>query len=216
MFRNIDASIGISKDKNYCGQALFTAIAHPHLEKYGKPEVRNCLKTEKCICLPSRMLKLTELQLSLLILASIDKDLLDGFVFFQCFGPEVTSLDQATNEISLSWLKHDLVDNLDDLSADKLMNIVRANVHMKRSEPDAAFRVRNLILGYQNILVQRHWESFIIDCPKVAVERIFSLLKPEAFKNRVQSNLTLTKKSEKDWKGFCDYLVTEAVNFGKF
>lgn len=138
-------------------------------------------------------------------------------IFFQYFGAEINTLEQVTDEIILIRLQKDLADDLDDLSADQVMKIVCSNGHTKMSEPDAAFRIRNLLHSYHNFLVQRHWESIIENCPKVAVEHICSLLEPEVFKTRVQSHLTLTKKHlKKHWQSFCNYLVTEAVNFDKY
>lgn len=74
------------------GQHLLTTISYPHLIKYGKKEIRTFLKDRDQYLLTINDLKNSRSSIEQRSLkSSIDTELLEGFIFFQYFGAEVTS-----------------------------------------------------------------------------------------------------------------------------
>lgn len=203
---------------DYTGQPLFTPISHPRLSRYGKREVRKFLKDREryILAIDDAVKSGAEIE-PVSVKASIDTELLESFVFFRYLGPEVTAKDKVTDNLLLDFLKKDLEDSLDDITADELCSLIRKNVYIRMNEPDAAFRIRALLFAYHKFLSQRHWESIIETNPKVAVGHICSLLKPPGLKSRIEGTLQLSKKHlRKDWHGFCQYIENEAVQFDRY
>lgn len=58
----------------------------------------------------------------------------------------------------------------------------------------------------------RNWDSLLIDVPKISIDHVCDLLKPNALKLKIENDLQLSRRDlRKDWRSFYRYVVEQAL-----
>ena len=120
--------------------------------------------------------------------ASLDMDLLASLIELEEFGAAVTSFEALTDVQLHEWLEENQGDSLDKSTLDQLANVVRANVRMSVSEPNARLRIVTLLSDYKSLLRVRKWDKLLTENRKVAVAHICETLEPEAVKVKIEND----------------------------
>ena len=195
------------------GQHLFTPISHPELRQLGQNNIHTFLREREIY-----LLRITDARNSggtvepIPLKSSVDADLLTSLIELEEFGSEIDSIDKVTDLTLQGWLEEQQGNSLDSVTVEQLSHAVRTNVRINLHESDAKLRIIKLFSDYKTFLRVRKWSAILEENPKVAVEQLCDLLKPDALRTKVTNDLQLSKRElRKDWKKFYKYVVKQAV-----
>ncbi len=102
--------------------------------------------------------------------------------------------------------------NETELTKEEIDAAVAKSVRINVYEQDPRLRVIGLFTDYSTFLRTVKRDNRIPESTKVAVDNIFSLLKPPVLRERIQIDLKLELKSLKtDWRVFYKFVLTNAI-----
>ena len=196
------------------GQPLFTPIAHPKLEQIGQKFIHTFLKEweRSLLCIQDANNAGENKVFPVSLKSAIDTDLFQSLIELEEFGEDVTSIEELNNDTLQEWLEEQQKESLDSMTLEQLEEIIRSSIQMNVKEPDPKLRAIRLFADYKMLLRTKKWEDLLTNNPKIAVGHIVEVLRPSELKIKVESDLSLSKKSlKKDWKGFFKYVVEQTT-----
>ena len=194
------------------GQPVFTPISHPVLKRCGQKYIRQFIdKREQYLSHIDDAQAAGSTISAVSLKSSIDRRLLKNLVLYKEL-PNITKVDDATDQALQTWLDRQDGRGTEDLSPEALEALVKKSVFMNVSEGDPEHRSKSLFWDYTDFLTQHKWEGLLKDNPKLAVSHICMLLKPAALKTKVETDLAISKhKLKKDWMAFYAYVTAQAI-----
>lgn len=148
--------------------------------------------------------------------ASIDPDLLMSMIEFGEF-ENVDSISDLSEDTIKAWMDKQSEVSFDSLTVDELNNAVRSAVRMNIHESDPEMRIKSLFMDYKTFLRAKKWDGLIEKNPKLAVEQVCSLLKPDALRTKIEADLELGQyELRKKFMPFYRHVLEQAIQCDKF
>ena len=146
------------------------------------------------------------------LMLDIDAGLLDGQLFLQIYGSDITTVDALTDELVKTWIDSVLAAQASTTTKSDLDDTVKTlhmNMQKKRPHPTRVSTLYQVPRDTETI--NRH--DFVNDHPRDAVVHIVSWLQPAELKIRVSSDLEFDRKAlKKHFLRFFKYCQEEAVS----
>ena len=129
----------------------------------------------------------------------------------------VSYISELTDDVLLAWLKDQIAQSSSVITPDILEAELKKRVKLDVKEADAKMRFMNLFMKYYTFLEERNLGDLIHSHPKTAIRHICALIRPLGFQKKIENDLALDKAHpRKDWKGFYQHVVENAVSFEDF
>ena len=103
---------------------------------------------------------------------------------------------------------------MDTVTMEDIEKIMDLNLSMNMSDASAKSRMQNLFVSFHGLL-RRHGLAWLVESnPKVAVGYVLAAIKPWRLRNRLESDLELSKGHlKKDFKGFMRHAIAISEAF---
>lgn len=107
--------------------------------------------------------------------------------------PNVTPYKDLLNASPRVYLEKEASESRNTVTLSELNAIVNRDLHMDMRNPDASLRMKHLFIDYQTILQNQGIAWLLEENPKVAMPRVFSVVKPAKLCLRLKSDLAFSQ-----------------------